>query len=61
MVTHRVRTSIVPSCPLLCLLAQGKAIAAVLKDANDFILLNAVNANILAFTHSRKTVEEKSS
>lgn len=51
----------VPTCPFLCLPAQSKARAAVLKDANDFLLLNAVNANVPTFMRSRKTVEEKSS
>jgi len=49
------------SRPLLCLVARGKAIAAVLKDANDFIPLHVVNANMLVFMHSGETVEEKSS
>lgn len=47
-------------CPLLCLPALSKARAAALKDAN-FLPLNAVNANMLTFMHSRKTVEQKSS
>lgn len=47
----------VPTCPLLCLPAQSKARVAVLKDANDFLPLNAVNANILTFMHNKKTVE----
>lgn len=51
----------VPTCPLLCLPAQSKTRAAVLKDANDFIPLNAVIANMLTFMHSRKTEDEKSS
>lgn len=53
--------SAVPTCPLPRLPAQSEARAAVLKDANDFIPLNAVNANMLTFMHSRKIVEEKSS
>lgn len=44
----------VPTCLLLCLPTQSKARAAVLKDANNFLPLNAVNENMLTFMHSRR-------
>lgn len=58
--THRDGTES-SSLSSLSVLAQGKEIAAVLKDSNNFTSLNAVNANMLAFMHSRTTLEEKSS